>query len=703
MASQPPISAQDPANSEQDWLDTEQASREGEGYGADGEQQVAPENILHTLLTRAEALNLAKDMKPEELTEIGSRVCREAQIDEDSRNLWKQRTQKGMDLALQESKAKTFPWPNAANIKAPLMTVSAIQFNARAYPAIVAGNDVVKAQITGADPGGHKRARADRVSAHMSWQCLTEMKEWEPQIDSMLTALPIVGCAFKKTYRDAALNRNRSDYCSAFDIIVNMAAPSLEVAPRITHEFSLYPYQIEERIRTGQFLKFDYGTVNATGEDERPNRRTDPQDEDAPHLFYEQHRRLDLDEDGYAEPYIVTVHKETEETCRITAGYDADGILVDQGTGKVIAIEMHQYFTKVPFIPNPDGGFYDVGFAWILAPLNNAVNTVINQILDAGTLANTGGGFIGSQLRLKGGTIRFNPGEFKEVDVPGGVVKDNIVPLTFPGPSEVLFKMLGLLIEMSKEVANVKDVLTGEAPPGANTPATTTLALIEQGLKVFTAIYKRIHRAMKEEFGKLYKLNCQYFDPQMYAAFTDVPEVSADDYKGDPLDIIPVSDPTMVSDMQRLARAEFLQRYIGMQGVNSMAIVQRQWEAAGIANIEELIAPQQGPPPEMLAKVAQLTAEIEQMHANTDNLKAQAIKTLAEAEGLGADKQLNIYRAMLDTISAHNDAQVAATPDGANAQGQRPPAPKNIRSPMDILGPPQPVTGQPRPSMVAAQ
>lgn len=624
-----------------------------------------PVAILDELIRRIDVVNLADELSEEELTKIGSRVVREAKIDDDSRADWKKRTRKGLDLALQENKAKVFPWPNAANIKYPLMTTSALQFNARAYPAIIQGNDVVKAQITGADPGGQKRARGDRIAAHMSWQCLTEMKEWEPGVDSMLMNIPIVGCAFKKTYFSPELGRNCSDYVTAFDCIVNMGAPCLERAPRITHVLSLYPYQIEERFRAKTFKKFEYGSPSPNTDDSpasgirKPD--PDPQDKEAPHEFYEQHRRWDLDGDGYPEPYIVTVHKDTEKVCRIKACYDKSGLIVNPQTGDVIAIEPLQYFTKIPFFPNPDGGFYDVGFAWLFSPLNRAIDTVINQILDAGTLANTGGGFIGSQLRLKGGTLRFSPGQYMEVDVPGGVVKDNIVTLTFPGPSPVLFQMLGLLIESGREVASVKDVLTGENQP-ANTPATTTLALIEQGLKVFTAIYKRIHRAMKEEFGKLYKLNRDHFDPMMYAAFTDVPEISADDYKGDPIDIIPVADPTMVSDMQRLARAAFLKDYLEMPEVDRTEALQRIFEAAGIANIDKILKPPAGPDPAALAQYAELEAKVANMNADTELMKAQGIQALATAQSVEPAQQLEIFRTFLDTLVAKHDANMDLNP-----------------------------------------
>lgn len=626
-------------------------------HGEDDTQEDAtkqPHDILAELIRMKSVVNIADDLSAAELSEIGERCYREAEIDEDSRQEWLLRTEAGTKLAIEQPAAKSWPWMNAANIRYPLMTSAAIQFGARAYPAIISGTQVVKAQITGEDPGGEKQARGDRIAAHMSWQCLTEMPEWEPDVDRMLHNLPIVGCCFKKTYFSPELGRSRSDLVLAKNLIVNMAAASLHVAPRITHEIELYPFQMEERFRTGIYRRFEY--QDAPDSDG---------DKDALQAFYEQHRRLDLDKDGYAEPYIVTLHKETRQIARIRANYDEDTIRVNKATGGIIGVDPVEYFTKIPFIPNPDGGFYDIGFAWLLSPMNQAIDTVINQLLDAGTLANTGGGFIGSQLRLKGGTIRFQPGQFTEVDVPGGVVKDNIVPLTFPGPSPVLFQLLGMLVESGREIASVKDVLTGQEPKG-NVPATTTIAMIEQGLKVFTAIYKRIHRALKDEYAKLYRLNRKYFDADMYATYQDAPELAANDYEGDPTDIIPVSDPTMVSDMQKMARAQFLQGFLG-KGLNDQEILRRLFSAAGIENSPAILnAPQQGPNPMMIAQMMKLKSEIEKNNASADMSRATAMKLVAEAELLEPAQRAEIYRMILDGLATH--AQL--TQDGQQADQQ---------------------------------
>jgi chaperonin GroES len=637
-------------------------------YTDESQQQQPQADPLTRLQQLAKVPNLAIDndifqLTPDKLTAMGQKVCRETRIDESSRAEWEKRVRAGMDLALQNAKPKTFPWPGAANVRFPIMTSAAIQFAARAYPAIIMGAKVVRCEIMGADPGGTKKARGERICAHMSWQLLKRMKEWESDVDRMMHAIPIIGCGFKKTFFSPDLGRPRSDYVSAFDLIVNHSAKSLATAPRVTHCFELYPHEIAERILSGTFRSFDYGIAEGGGDDE-----------DAPHKFLEQHRRWDLDGDGYTEPYIITVHKQTQQVCRVRANWDADTIRMFPG--KIVGIDPVEYFTKIPFVPNPDGGFYDIGFGWLLSPLNESINTVINQLLDAGTLANTGGGFIGSGLRLKGGTLRFSPGEYKEVDVSGSTARDNVVPLTFPGPSPVLFQLLGLLIDAAREVASVKDVLTGEVSAQTMQPG-TALALIEQGLKVFTSIFKRIHRGLGEEYQKLYAINRKYFDQEEYEMFQDAPQLSAEDYQGDPMDIVPVSDPSMVADMQRIARAEYLERYKGQPGMNTMAITRRQLESVGVENIEELFEQQKAAPPEALAALARLTAEIEETYSKIDLNKARVIESIARAEAEEPGQQLEAYKIFFKAMADMRKPQG----EGGKPAGPMPQPPPQLGGP----------------------
>lgn len=674
--------------------------------------QAQPDIAQHQkLLAYIKAVNIADSLDDEMLSKIGERVVKEYDIDVNSRSDWKEKTEKAMDMAMQIAKEKQFPWPKASNVIYPLMTTASIQFAARAYPAIVANRSVVKGIVIGNDDGepqmgpngqpvtmpdaqgqpvivwkkppGAKQTIADNIGEHMSWQLLDEQTEWEAETDTLLHILPIVGCAFRKSFYDPAKGRNSSLMVSAMNFVVNYYAKSLETAPRCTEEIKYYPLEIEEMERADLWLtpKVPYGQSDAT-----ESKGTDADDADAPHLFLEQHRFWDLDDDGYAEPYIVTVHKTTRQVVRIVARYDADGIHFSNLTHKIVKIDPIHYYTKYDFIPNPDGGIYSVGFGQLLRPINEAVNTVLNQLLDAGTLANTGGGFIGKGLSMNAGAIRFVMGEYKTVNVTGGTLRDNIVPMPFPGPSAVLFNLLGLLVESGKDIAAIKDVLTGETQ-NANTPATTTLAMIEQGLKVFTAIYKRVHRSLKMELNKLYRLNRVYGDEKSEYKVGDTwKTITKQDYVlGSGVE--PVSDPTMVSDMQRLGRAQFLMQFANDPMCNGQVIRKRIMDAANIDKVDEILLKQAPPNPAIIAKAAELEQKGQDVQSMGELRKAQAlqayagaIKNLADADATVGDQHiqwlnLNLQAWEKQFDAANQPAPADGSPGGGGPSPNAPPPP----------------------------
>src|SRR3989304_3041975 len=550
---------------------------------SDKKRSPAIATILTKLLTYEQSQNIAEQILKDEdgqedLDKIGYEVEREYKIDKKSRADWEVTAERAMKVALQVREPKNYPFPNAANIKYPLVTVAALEFGARAYPAIVDGNRVVKAQVLGSDNGvplqgqmmgqtamtpmqgdpmaqgqmppegmppemagqmrgmppeemppempqqppqqqpeqqwqvqpGAKRAKADRVAAHMSYQLLQQMEEWEEDTDVLLHHLPIIGCAFRKVWRSEELGRNKAEMVPAMNLVVNNKVRNLEEAPRITHEIFLYPQEIEERKRTGTFLNIELDAPTSSAD-------IDADDVDAPHCFLEQHRFLDLDEDGYREPYIVTVHKDSCKVVRIGANYRVEDIK-DDGK-RITRIPRGHYFVKYSFIPDPKGGFYDIGFGALLESLGETIDTVINQMLDAGHLQNAGGGLIASDVRFKKNKLTVSPGKFEQVGVNGDI-RQKILHHQFAGPSPVLFNLLGMMIEAARDITAVKDILTGDSGDKGVQTATTTLAMIEQGLKVFTAIYKRVYRAMADEFKLLFKLNAQHLEDKEYFTFS---------------------------------------------------------------------------------------------------------------------------------------------------------------------------------------
>lgn len=610
--------------------------------------QPAPADILGKILGMD---NIAEHLSEERLGSIAEDVCREHAIDFESMKDWRGRMKRGIELASLAKEEKNYPFEHASNIKYPLITTAALQFNARAYPAIVPSDEVVKVKTFGKDPTGQKAARADRVAAHMSWQLSSKIEEWEETTDELLTILPIVGTVVRKVWFDPTQGRTKVRLIQPGSFVVNASVKVLADAPRIGEILPLYPSEIKARRRSRFYRDIEY--VENAGEDK-----------DVVQEFIEQHRRLDLDEDGYGEPYIVTVHRQSRKVARIVADFEEGDVSLNRD-GDVVSIQRGSYFVPYHFLPSIDGGFFGTGLGFLLGDISESINTVINMMMDAGHMASRGGGFIGSEFRIKGGAQTFKPGEWKLVTARGSDVKSSIVPMTFPGSDATLFQLLGLLIDAGKEVASVKDVMTGDTG-GQNMTATTTLALIEQGMTVFTAAYKRIFRSLKREFKLIAKINERTVSPQEYMAFHDGVDpqgqpVAYDpkaDYGAADMDIEPVSDPRSVTKMQEAAKAEILMQ-MSREGLVDKAVASaRILQAASIPDIDEL---QMKPDPmqETLmsmqleagrADLALKMVAIDKALADIDKVRSETIKNVSTAAATDSGVQLDEIRATLEAV-----------------------------------------------------
>lgn len=538
-------------------------------------------------------------------------------------------------------------WCGNSNIKWPLVTVAALQFNARAYPAIVDSKQVVKTRVIGSDEGvpkldemgqpvvdpesgepqwevepGAKAAQAERISDHMSYQLLEEMDGWEEDTDTLLIQLPIVGTAFRKVYRGD--DKNCAELVSGLDLVVNKKTKSLRTVPRATQKLTFYPYQIAERMADSRWL--DIPLSPSVSEDN---------DRDAPREFLEQCTRLDLDGDKYPEPYIVTVDKDSGKVVRIVANFDGEDITSNDK--RVLKIVPKQYFVKYGFIPDPRGGFYDIGFGFLLENISAAIDTTFNQMLDAGHLQNAGGGFIGTGLRMKKSVFVAEPGVYRTVNASGDDIRKAIVNLEHPGPSAVLFNLLGMMITASQDITSVKDILTtGGAEADHQQTAALGLAQIEQGMKVFTAIYKRIYRSLKEEYKLLFRLNAEYLDQEAYFNIEDTQKaIAKSDYDEKSYDVCPVADPDSATDMQRLGKAQFLlQTFLNDPLIDQIQLRKRALGAAKIDDPDSLIVKQQADPVAEAATKLELEgkdATNKKTMAETDKIDAETHKIAGEA------------------------------------------------------------------------
>ena len=657
--------------------------------------------------------NIAEDMDSEELSSLGFRLMDEINLDLTSRLDWEERNERASKLALQVVEKKTFPWPGASNVKFPLITIAAMQYHSRAYPALISNNEVVKCKVYGKDDDGEMHKRADRISRHMTYQVMEEDEGWEENTDKTLLVQAIAGTAIKKSYFDPVRGHNVSELVLPNDFVVNYYTKSIAESPRVSHRILLSSNDLHERQVRGVFLKVEDEvqpslpnvSMLTQAKEDAQGVRQQSGDPDTPYEFFETHFWHDFDEDGYKEPYIAYIRRDTGKIYRIVARYFEDSI--EYHNGEIIRIKPEQYFTKYGFVPSPDGGFYDLGFGVLLGPTNDSVNTIVNQLIDAGTMSVTGGGFLGRGVKIKGGDYTFKPHEWKRVDSTGDDLRANIFPLPIREPNGVSFQLLQLLINYGERIAGATDMMTGVSP-GQNTPAETSRNVVEQGMKVFNGIYKRTWRAMKEEFQKLYRLNQLYLpsEPVEFEYNNELQFVLPDDYSMDMKLVKPAADPNVVSDSQRQMQAQaVLQLAQSSGGFNMYEVQKRYLDALKVNAIDQILPDPKGPnaikpgPSEKMQieamknkeretnhqlrfklGIAKLMQEAELQQAKITELQAKAVLELEQADGVKSGHAIAMLEAQIGAKRAHVDGIIKsiemmqnlekeANNDGAGIQG----------------------------------
>jgi len=668
--------------------------------------------------------NINELLEPEKSAEIGRDVVEGWTTDKESRYDWEKRMEDAIKLALQMTEEKTYPWPKSSNVKFPLITIAALQFSARAYPALVKAPNIVKYRVTGEDKDGTKAGRASRISQHMSYQLMEEDENWEEDFDKALITLPIVGTVFKKSFFDSVKGHNVSKLTLPQNLVVSYYTRTIEDCERKTEEFELYDREIKERQLRKIYSEVELGHIPVLEkkiQDERQGLQEPTQDKKKARPLLEQHCYLDLDDDGYPEPYVVTVDRSSKKILRIAARFakiDTEQSLkikqltdqfkllkiqiqqivssipqpkegeqptdqhlqaAQQAEQQVMAVQQKQYqlqeqikvleednkknpkvllvkaeehYTKFGFIPSPDGGFYDLGLGALLGPLNDSVNTLINQLIDSGTMNNGSHGFIGRGGNIKGGKIRFEePFEWIRVNTPGAKLRDSLVPLPVNQPSAVLFNLLSLLIGYAEKVSSVTEAMSG-GNPGQNTPAYTQQSMLEQGLQVFNGIFKRSYRSFRSELRKLYVLNSTYLKPMEYFETLDGPaNVLQNDYSGDPKDCVPATNPNAFSDMAAMQTAQFLaQRSAQVPHYSGVGVERRLLESMDIPDIQDVYPlDESGQPLIPAPKNPELEIQVSEEQRKTLESKARQETNQALAESkMDVDQStvlLNMHKA----------------------------------------------------------
>jgi chaperonin GroES len=566
--------------------------------------------------------NLVEHVEKEELRKIGDQVVMDYDRDYKSSEQWREQRARWLKLFMQHVDPKNFPWENAANIPVPTLTTAIVQFQARAYEALMPAKDKIRIDYTGSEDV----KRAERVQKHMNYQLNYDMEDYEEDWDISLFQLAVNGSIFRKVYYDPIKEKNVAEYCDTERITVPYSRMPNKTPDRITDRLFLTVSDIKLRQNAGIFDKNFEATKGSRAEiDTTSGQVKETNDniekvvdstEDAggneksnsgyPRVFLEQHRLWDLDGDGIAEPYVITVDKETRDVVRITKRTYKDG----QGTEYVV-----DYFEHYYFLPNPEG-YYGLGFGHMLGGINESIKSILDQVIDGGTMHNLSGktGFVNGRRGLKKGKIKFNLGHYEVVDVDTDDIRKSIMPFTFDGPSTVLFSTLGLLQDYADRVSTVSELQTGELPK-SDTPATAIVAAIEQGMKVFSSIHKRIHRTLKKEFRKLYRLNGIYAENEKYLKILgeayvakyiqqQIPIDMAGDYLGD-IDLQPVSDPRIVSRTEKVALAEqvlarVMENPATQNDPRARTEAYRYWyEAMEIPEYERFLEQPPQPPPDL--------------------------------------------------------------------------------------------------------
>lgn len=622
----------------------------------------------------AENGNILSLLEESDLGNIGANVISEYDLDYNDPRLAKKRRNwvNGQKLVAQEIEEKNTPFENASNVKYPLLTTASIQFGSRAYPEIVQGNTVVKPKIAGStisvppEEGQQptpeqqeeqaelddKIAKADRVCEFINWQLFNEIEEWEEDTDSLLLMLPLFGTMFRCVYYSHDKKRIVTELYSPEELVMPYKAKSVEDSPRISKEFSLYPKNVRARVRSGRYFLAE----------DRLNELFDDEDREKPEEFIEQYKWLDLDNDNFKEPYIVTVHRNSGTVLRISPNYRMGDIIVNDD-GDVSKISPIKYFTKYIFIPSVDGSIYGMGFYDLLYPINEVINSLTNQLLDAGTLANSNTGFISSGLGLrKKGKLKLQIGEFVTVENDGNDIRQSIYQMQFSGADATLYSLLTFMVDAGRDIANLKEVLEGTQH---GETATTTMALIEQGLKVFSAIYKRIHRSLKKELQLIRFWNHEMRNP-LYGEVLDE-RMSQDDFDGDDLDFIPVSDPQVVTDMQKMGKVQFKMQFMNDPYVDQMELRKQLFEGAKVDGWEQLRAGQDPQMQELQQKLQQMQQVIEQLtEANKDlqqtkDFEQMMSKAKQKLEMLKEDRASKLAMLKEDRAAIVDEANVVNT------------------------------------------
>jgi hypothetical protein len=532
--------------------------------------------------------NLAEEMDDKVLAELAGNLLGDFDEDISSRKDWMQTYTDGLELLGMKIEDRTEPWPGACGVYHPLLSEALVKFQAETMMETFPASGPVRTQIIGKETA-EKREAAIRVKDDMNYELTEVMVEYRPEHERMLWGLGLAGNAFKKVYFDPSLNRQTAVFVPAEDIVVPYGASNIETAERVTHVMRKTPNELRKLQVAGFYLDVELGEPQDTFDEvekkiaEKMGFRASQDDR---YKLLEMHVDIDLegyedkDEDGestgIALPYVVTIEKSTQTILAIRRNWNPD----DETKQK------RNHFIHYPYIPG--FGFYAFGLIHLIGAFAKSGTSIIRQLVDAGTLSNLPGGFKTKGLRVKGDDTPIAPAEFRDVDVTSGTIKDNIMTLPYKEPSQVLYSLLGTIVEEGRRFAAAADLKVSDM--SAQAPVGTTLAILERTLKVMSAVQARIHYAMKQEFRLLKNIIRDYTPEDYdYEPYDATPHAKRSDY--DMVEVIPVSDPNAATMSQKVVQYQaVMQLAQTAPQLYDLPYLHRQMlEVLGIKNAAKLV------------------------------------------------------------------------------------------------------------------
>ena len=557
-----------------------------------GEEAVAEEQVPF-------GANLAEILEDDILQNISSDLRQQFEDDKASRDDWYHAYIQGLDLLGFKHQERSQTFQGASSVTHPLLAEAVTQFQAQAYKELLPSGGPVKCNVVG-KMDVQVEEQSQRVKEYMNYLIMDEMEEYDADTDQLLFYLPLAGSAFKKIYYDATLGRPVSKFIPSEDLIVPYLATDLNSAERVTHVIKMTPNEVRKAQVAGLYkdIELEDPVMDQNRIQEKYNQLEGVSRVNYDELYEILEVHCDLDIEGFEDQ-----NEESGEETGIKIPYV---VTLDESSGKILSVYRNYreddplkkkipYFVHYKFLPGL--GFYGFGLIHILGGLSRAATSALRQLIDAGTLSNLPAGFKARGIRIADDDSPLQPGEFRDIDAPSGDLRQGLMPLPYKGPDQTLFALLGYVVDAGKRFAAVADQKMGEGSQ-AN-PVGTTMAIIEQGSKIMSAIHKRLHQAQKKEFKILARIITDYLPPEYpYQVVGGNQMIKQTDFDGR-VDIIPISDPNIFSMSQRitLAQTQLQLAQANPQIHNQYEAYRRMYQAMGAQNIEALLPPPPQPQP----------------------------------------------------------------------------------------------------------